>query len=169
MSRLALVRQLWQHSVWANNELARALHATDNPPAEAWREELHVLGAEEIWLSRLEAREMRVGGWPTMSREEAAAFQETMTTEFAALCGRLGEQDLDRVVSYRTTDGRPFTNSVGDILVHVAMHGQYHRGKVNLLLRQGALAPSPVDFIAFVRGAPAATHSAAAPDSASGR
>ena len=169
MSRLALVRQLWQHSAWANDELARALGATDNPPAEAWREYLHVLGAQEVWLSRLQAREMRVGVWPTMSRDEAAVLQGTLTNEFAALCGQLGEQDLDRVVSYRATDGRPFTNLVGDILVHVAMHGQYHRGKVNLLLRQGALAPSPVDFIAFVRGAATATQSSAASGSDRGR
>jgi uncharacterized damage-inducible protein DinB len=37
------------------------------------------------------------------------------------------------------------------------LHGQYHRGKINLLLRQAGLAPAPVDFISFVRGVPAAT------------
>ena len=39
----------------------------------------------------------------------------------------------------------------------MALHGQYHRGKVNLLLRQGGHAPAPVDYVAFVRGVPAAT------------
>ena len=37
------------------------------------------------------------------------------------------------------------------------VHGQYHRGKVNLLLRQEGMSPVPGDFIAYVRGAPAAT------------
>lgn len=36
------------------------------------------------------------------------------------------------------------------------MHGQYHRGKVNLLLRQADRTPAPTDYIAFVRGVPAA-------------
>ena len=162
MSRVALIRQLWQHSAWADNELSRALVATDDAPADAWREYLHILGAEEVWLSRLQQRDARSGVWPTMSREEAAAFQATLTNEFATFCGGLSEQDLDRTISYKTTDGRPFTNSVGDILVHVALHGQYHRGKVNLLLRQGDGAPSAVDFIAFVRGAPTATQASAA-------
>jgi uncharacterized damage-inducible protein DinB len=75
---------------------------------------------------------------------------------------QLSEEDLDRPVSYTTTDGRPFTNSVGEILMHAAMHGQYHRGKVNLLLRQEQVAPAPVDLIAFLRGAPAATQESAA-------
>jgi uncharacterized damage-inducible protein DinB len=50
---------------------------------------------------------------------------------------------------------------VGDILLQVALHGQYHRGKVNLLLRDAALPPAPVDFISFARGVPAATTSSA--------
>ena len=28
-----------------------------------------------------------------------------------------------------------FTTPLGEILLHVALHGQYHRGKINLLLR----------------------------------
>ena len=35
--------------------------------------------------------------------------------------------------------------------------GQYHRGKINLLLRQQQATPIPVDCIAFLRGSPAAT------------
>ncbi|MFQ5740386.1 MAG: DinB family protein [Acidobacteriota bacterium] len=41
---------------------------------------------------------------------------------------------------------------------------QYHRGKVNLLLRQAGHAPAATDFIAFVRGAPAATEATARRD-----
>ena len=162
MSRLALIRQLWRHSAWADDELARAVRATPDPPAEAWREYLHILGAEEVWLSRLEQRASRYPVWPTLSRDEGFAFQATLARELAAYCDRLTEAELDRVVSYRTTDGRPFDNTVGDILSHVALHGQYHRGKVNLLLRQSDLAPGPVDFITFVRGAPTATEASAA-------
>ena len=161
MSRLALVRRLWQHSAWADQELLRALDATPDPPREAWREYLHILGADEVWLSRLTQRDARTGVWPAMSRDDAAAFHLLLASEFSALIDALTEEDLDRMISYRTTDGRPFTNRMDDILVHVALHGQYHRGKVNLLLRQGEMTPSPVDFLAFVRGAPTATETSA--------
>lgn len=56
---------------------------------------------------------------------------------------------------------RLFTNATGDILLHVVLHAQYHRGKVNLLLRQTGGEAAPADFIAFMRGVPAATESAA--------
>jgi len=40
---------------------------------------------------------------------------------------------------------------VRDILLHVAMHGQYHRGQINQLLRGAGLEPISVDYIVFVR------------------
>jgi uncharacterized damage-inducible protein DinB len=46
---------------------------------------------------------------------------------------------------------------VDDILLHVALHGSYHRGQVALLVREAANKPAPTDYIGFVRGVPAAT------------
>ena len=50
MSALSVIRQLWQHCLWADEELLRALGAASGDQDEAWREYLHVLGAEEVWL-----------------------------------------------------------------------------------------------------------------------
>jgi uncharacterized damage-inducible protein DinB len=162
MTRLALLRQLWQHSTWADDELFRALTGAPASLDHVWREYQHILGAEEIWLSRLEQRGSRVGVWPTLSRDEAGALRQTLTNDYATFLLRLSDSSLEHSVSYTTSDGRPFTNVVGDILAHVAMHGQYHRGKVNLLLRQAEVAPAPVDYITFIRGAPTATQASAA-------
>jgi uncharacterized damage-inducible protein DinB len=162
MTRLSLIRQLLQHSTWADDEVVRALTSTPGAPDQAWREYAHVLGAAEVWLSRLEQRDKRVSVWPDFSPAECEAFKELLRTEYANLQARLSDEALDQSITYTTSDGRSFANTIGDILVHVAMHGQYHRGKVNLLLRQAELAPAPVDLIAFIRGAPTATQASAA-------
>ena len=65
---------------------------------------------------------------------------------------RLTETDLAARLAYVNSAGKPFDDEVGDILLHVMLHGQYHRGKINLLLRQGGAEPGPVDYIAFTRG-----------------
>jgi uncharacterized damage-inducible protein DinB len=161
MTRLALIRQLSLHSVWADDQLLGALTRAPGEPEQAWREYAHVLGAAEVWLSRLEQRAARTPVWPTLSPQECIALKATLATAYAALLAQLTDDDLDRQVSYTTSDGRAFTNVVSDILMHVAMHGQYHRGKVNLLLRQVQSAPAPLDLIAFTRGAPAATETSA--------
>ncbi|MBW3630425.1 MAG: hypothetical protein KY464_14160 [Gemmatimonadetes bacterium] len=72
-------------------------------------------------------------------------------TGLEALLSRLGEQDLPREVSYRNSAGESFASTVEDILVHLAMHGSYHRGRVALLLRQGDEEPAATGYIVFLR------------------
>ena len=150
-----LICRLWDHAFWADDLLWRALTLGTAPPTAAWREYAHILGAEELWLSRLEERDSRTSIWPELSTSAASELRRSTRAGYEALL-RQSRDSLDHSITYRNSDAKEFTNRVGDILVHVALHAQYHRGKVNLLLRQEGRAPSPVDFIAFVRGVPAA-------------
>lgn len=43
-----------------------------------------------------------------------------------------------------------------DILLHLAPHGTYRQGQVSTRLRQNGQEPTPTDYIAYIRGAPAA-------------
>jgi len=67
------------------------------------------------------------------------------------------EVDLARVVSDKTSAGHPYEATVEDILLHVPLHGSYHRGQVATLLRQAGSEPVATDYIVFSRDAPAAT------------
>lgn len=168
MSALELIRTMWLHSAWADTEIARALAASHHLDDEAWREYLHILGAEEVWLSRIEERTPRAPVWPDMTPAETSAFRASLSREYATLLERIGDDALMQRVTYTTSDGRVFANALGDILTHVALHAQYHRGKVNLLLRQREAMPAPVDFIGYIRGAAAATQTSASTARASG-
>lgn len=162
---LASIRRLWQHLFWADREILRALEASRVPPVEALRELAHLVATEEVWLARLERREARSKVWPKIrdgvSPPAALAEVGVLVDRTHLACERfldaLGEEDLRVRIDYVNSAGDAYVNSVGEILLHVALHGQYHRGKVNLLLRQAGLDPAPTDYIAFVRGAPAAT------------
>ena len=156
MTPLDLIRRLWTHAEWADAELLAALRAP-SAPSEALREYAHVLGAAEVWLARLEQRTPLTAVWPELDLAECATLAETLRAGYRTFLDRLGEGDLERAVAYTNSAGRSFTTPIGDILMQVVLHGQYHRGKVNLLLRQGGLGPAPVDYIFFVRGVPAAT------------
>ncbi|MGH7634662.1 MAG: DinB family protein, partial [Gemmatimonadaceae bacterium] len=125
-------------------------------PADAVRELAHVMGAAETWLSRIQRRPARVAIWPSLSLAELATLGPTVHGSYAAYLDTLTDAGLAEPVAYVNSAGLSFTNTVMDILLHAALHGQYHRGKVNLLLRQTGAKPVPVDFIAFQRGVPAA-------------
>ena len=160
MTALEQLRRLWDHCAWADASLLAALELADDLPPAPLREYAHVVGAEEVWLSRLEGRPSRAAIWPELGLPEVRALAERVRAGCAAFLATLDDARLTRAVAYRNSAGRAFETPVGDILLHVMLHGQYHRGKVNLLLRQADLAPAPVDYIGFVRGVPAATTAA---------
>jgi uncharacterized damage-inducible protein DinB len=54
-------------------------------------------------------------------------------------------------VSYRKSAGRDFRNSVRDIVIHVTMHGSYHRGQIARLVRAAGGEPPYTDYIQYRR------------------
>ncbi len=153
---LTELRHLQEHMAWADDAMLGVLASAPSLPGEAARELAHVLGAEENWLARLESRAPRAAIWPDVGAPNLRQLAEDVHTGFAQYLDGLTEADLHRMVSYTNSAGILFETSVRDILHQVFLHAQYHRGKVNLLLRQAGLAPAPVDYIAYVRGFPTA-------------
>ena len=161
MVSLPMFRTLWDHAAWADGLVLEALRASRGHPPEALREYAHVLGAEEVWLARIQGREPRAAVWPEASFAEVEALAEESRAAYGEDVAALDAGDLESPVTYTNSAGAEFTNTVAEILLHVTLHGQYHRGKVNVLLRRAGHEPAPVDLIAFVRGAPAATEATA--------
>lgn len=146
---------------WADERILESLRQPD-VPERAIDLYAHVLGAEHVWLARLEQRPRTGPVWPVMTVDECAALAAENRATFRAYVDRLTSDDLRRTVHYRNSAGDEFDNAIEDILVHVAMHGSYHRGQVTMLVRDAGAEPRPTDYIAFVRGAPAATRGSVA-------
>lgn len=151
----SVVRRLLDHLRWADERIVAALRSTPSPPAEALGLFAHVIGAECVWLARIKGEEPSVAVWPQLSVDACAALATANATALAQLVDTAAS--FDRAVRYTNSAGAAFDSSLEDILVHVCMHGQYHRGQVNRILRASGLQPAAVDYIAFTRGAPAAT------------
>lgn len=148
---LDVIRSLRAHIRWADSRLLQALKATPSPPPDAITEYAHILGADEVWLSRLELRSPRVPVWPTLTLAELEALATRVHDGFDAYLDSMDEAALGRQMSYTNSAGRACQNAELDTLLHVALHAHYHRGKINLLLRQAGLEPVLLDFIAHVR------------------
>ncbi|MEQ9104145.1 MAG: DinB family protein [Rhodothermales bacterium] len=81
-----------------------------------------------------------------------------LAESYRRYCDGLNDEHLSSDCTYTNSAGASFSTPVADVLLHVFMHGMYHRGRINLLIRQAGGDPAPADYIAFVRGAAAATH-----------
>lgn len=149
--------RLLGHLAWADDRVLAALRSATNPDPSCRELFAHVLAAEHVWLARLKGETPTHPVWPDLSLEQCAALVQTNQRALTAYVDALSLERLQQGVTYVNSAGRQFTSSIEDILLHVALHGSYHRGQIAWALRKGGSVPIATDYIAFVRGAPAAT------------
>lgn len=149
--------RLSAHLAWADRLVLESLQRAANPDASSLELLAHILGAEHVWLARLAMRPAEITVWPALSLEECTRLAERNQHELTAYLAKLTPEDLGRPITYVNSAGQQFTSTVEDILLHVCLHGAYHRGQIARALRGGGAVPAATDYIAFTRGAPAAT------------
>ncbi|MDP9176598.1 MAG: DinB family protein [Gemmatimonadota bacterium] len=155
----ASLSRLFDHLRWADAGVQASLTDAVNPPPHTLDLFAHVVAAEHVWLSRIGQVKPEVEVWPKLSLAQCLELATRNADEFSALVESLDDIGLDGGVTYRNSAGLEFTSSVRDILLHVALHGAYHRGQIAAAVRAGGDTPASTDYIAFVRGTPAARRS----------
>ena len=144
-----LLRRTVAHAAWADARIGAALGALADPPARSVRLFAHLAGATRLWLARVDGVPSPLAVWPDLAPAEAA---DHLAHAHAAFDRRLaGGADLSAPVAYVNSAGEAFTNTLGDVLTHVALHGAHHRGQILADLRAAGHAPPYVDFIGFAR------------------
>jgi RimJ/RimL family protein N-acetyltransferase/uncharacterized damage-inducible protein DinB len=152
--------RLLGHQAWANGQALDALHRSDPLDTAALALLAHILGSEQVWLTRLRGDAARVAVWPEADPAECRRLATETEIGYREYLFGLAPADLRRMVRYTNSAGQEFTTAVEDILLHVFLHGAYHRGQVAQRLRLDGHSPEPTDYIGFARGAPAATRAA---------
>ena len=61
---------------------------------------------------------------------------------YASYVEGLAESDFEQPLEFRFTSGKPAHMSKGEILLHVCLHGTYHRGNAGALLQLRGFTPS---------------------------
>ncbi len=148
--------KLLDHLEWADRRVLDSLRAMTHPDQRAIDLYAHVLGAEHVWLSRMMVREAKEKVWPDITLDRATVLASENASGLRTLLESLSPDELQRKVAYQNTAGVAFESSLEDMLLQVMLHGSYHRGQVAMIVRGAGSEPSPTDYIAFIRGAPAA-------------
>ena len=149
--------KLVAHLGWADGLVLEALRSTPGSDPAALEYYAHVLAAEHLWLTRVRGIPASYKVWPTLSLDDCTALAAENARGWRELVAALEPNELDRKVAYTNSAGHSFVDGVEDIVLHVALHGAYHRGQVSLMTRRSGGVPAPTDYIALVRGVPTAT------------
>lgn len=148
------IRRMFEHLWWADQKIGTAI-AEGTGSSQAREIYLHLVGTEIVWLDRIVGESQSVPVWPDLETDPSQLAERSARRWRDFLDS--SEFRLDREIEYVNSAGHEFRTELRDILIHVALHGAYHRGQVSLSIRSGDAAPPPTDYIEFVRGAPAAT------------
>lgn len=150
------LRRVIDHLAWADARVLDGLKTSPGGDARAMELYTHVLGAEHVWLARIAGRPPGVAVWPTLTLEGATRLATENVATLRQMLAAATPASLARTVRYTNSAGRTYDSRVEDILLHVALHGAYHRGQVAFIVRVAGGEPAPTDYIGFVRGEPAA-------------
>ena len=163
-------RQLADYNHWAN---LRIYGAALEMPEEQYRRPTgvffgslhgtlnHLLLTDRIWLKRLTG----TGGDPDRldailhdDRKELLRARLAEDARPKHVIGSYAETDLTGAVSYRTTSGKPYSQTLQDILLHLFNHQAHHRGQAHACCSiVTGREPPTLDLLAFQRGVPAPT------------
>jgi uncharacterized damage-inducible protein DinB len=156
------MRVLYDYNAWANR---RQLEAAGKVTTEEFLKPMgssfgslrdtlaHIYGAETIWLERFQGR--TPAGLPDVKQfQDVPSLKEKwaeLEGRLLAFVGGLTQDDLNRVIEYKTFKFGEYRNPLWQSLQHVVNHGTYHRGQVTTLLRQHGAQPILTDLMHFYR------------------
>lgn len=144
------LRRLFGYDAWANREALASIRASGGP-SRALGLLAHIIAAERLWLERLRAEPQSMAVWPALTIadcERHLADLGRFRTEYLA---SLTLDGLARLVSYTSTKGERWSNTIEDVLTHVVIHSAYHRGQIAAEVRASAHTPAYTDFIHAAR------------------
>jgi len=72
---------------------------------------------------------------------------------YASYVSSLTEEDFEQPVDFVFTSGKPARMRRGEILLHVCLHGNYHRGNVGAVLQLKGITPSRDGITNFLEDA----------------
>lgn len=152
---------IYDYNDWANK---RILQAAEKLRQEELTQELpmswhsiletlsHILSAEWVWRMRCQGSSPAALLDPDQF-STLEVLRKRWDEEEAAMRGfleGLSDADLDRIVDYKNTQGKPFRRVLWQILLHVVNHGTQHRAETGLYLTTLGHSPGDIDMSVYL-------------------
>ncbi|KMY52993.1 hypothetical protein AC623_02460 [Bacillus sp. FJAT-27231] len=150
---------MFQYHVWASKKLFDYLQSEEVKPL-FFREvqsvfpsisevAAHMLTVDHLWFERIKGVENE-GGVPVQFTSVGEAA-EKMLQLHEDISTFLAQANTNQLIEYQTSEGEPYTNTIGEVIMHIVNHGTYHRGNITAILRQLGGKGVSTDYIYFLR------------------
>lgn len=107
----------------------------------------HVVNAHQIWNARI-TDSVRLDVYEMHTPDEMRLLdRDNYESSIQIIDGR----DLAEDITYTTTKGQSFSNSLQEILFHVVNHSTHHKAQISRIMRQKGMIPPRTDYIFYKR------------------
>ena len=163
MDQVSTLERVFSYKATANAEILAAMRLFDeaSPAKEIAVTVLsHTYAVDQIFAANLRRAEHEYTS-PNPSRapslEELSAAIKTSDQWYIDYVSGLDEGQLAERIDFTFTDGLPGRMSREEMLMHVTVHGEYHRGQISLILMQNSITPPGDGFTSYLHKAEAST------------
>jgi uncharacterized damage-inducible protein DinB len=158
---LDYLKKLYDYNDWANQRIlgttAKLSHEQFVQPGLASFSSIqatlvHTMNGQWVWLSRWQ------GNSPTTMFDSAdfpdvAALRSQWSKveqETQQFLSGLKPADLDNMIAYTSTEGRPFAFPLWQLLLHQVNHATQHRSEVAMQLSSFGFSPGWLDMVEYL-------------------
>jgi uncharacterized damage-inducible protein DinB len=113
----------------------------------------HIYFADAAWFSRVADPGMNFRP-DKVSMEQLCTKWKEIQNRWERWADSLADDELTRIVAYKSWKGDPCETPLWQIVLHVVNHATLHRGQVVSMLRQLGVPPPPTDLIFYYRSLP---------------
>lgn len=107
----------------------------------------HTVNAHQIWNARI-TNNKKFGVHQLHSLQDCKHIDIQNYLDSLKI---LEERQLEERITYSNSKGAHFSNSIQQILFHIANHSTHHKGQIISDLRQSGIDPIMTDYIFFKR------------------
>ena len=134
----------------ANRRALGALRGTPEAPPRARALLAHVLAAQRVWVERMQTGKSGTPVWPDLALNDCERWLDENRVLLGAFLAS-PEATRGRAFRYHSTGGVGYESTVGEVLMHLLLHGATHRGQIAAAVRAAGGTPPMTDYVAHTR------------------
>jgi uncharacterized damage-inducible protein DinB len=143
--------KLFQYDQHINHITTDAILAA-NQPKESEKLMAHLLGAQQIWISRCKGENMLSGPiWPDWKADTFKRLIDDNHNAWISFLNSLTDDAFEKKITYRDMKGNEFSSKLQDMITQVTNHGTHHRAQIGQLLKQEGKNLPITDYIFYIR------------------
>ncbi len=140
---------LINHESWADMRIAEAFITAPIASGKSKKLLDHIIGAQCNWIARIKGETPELAIWPDLESNVWKMWIEKNHAALLEVCS--DANDLSQRISYKNSSGQEFSNSISEIIMHLVLHSQYHRGQAIAYSRDAFDTPPITDMIMYLR------------------